>query len=127
MGMAICFDMDYPILIHQAKSADIMLVPVMDTKMIADFHTQAAAMRGIENGFSLVRQSNLGSSIASDYLGRPLAYQNYFRTTPRVMFSDVPVEGVSTVYGATGEIFLWFDMALIPLIFLVHIIRKRRA
>lgn len=127
IATAICFDMDYPVLIHQAKNADIMLVPAMDTKEIADFHTQVAVIRGIENGFSVVRQSNLGSSIAADYLGHPLAYQNYFRTSPRVMFSDVPVEGVSTLYGTTGEIFLWGVMLLIPLMFLVHFGVRRRS
>ncbi|MEL7604309.1 MAG: carbon-nitrogen hydrolase family protein, partial [Bacillota bacterium] len=73
LAAAICFDMDYPALIHQARSADIILVPAMDTKEIADFHTQVAVARGIENGFSVIRQSNLGASIAADYLGRPLA------------------------------------------------------
>lgn len=107
ISTAICFDMDYPRFISQAKNADIMLVPAFDTQKIDDYHTRVAFMRGIENGFSTVRQANKGSSISSDYLGNTLTYQNYFRTSDRVMISDVPTKGEWTLYGSTGEIFFW--------------------
>lgn len=107
LSAVICFDMDYPGLIAQAKDADIMLVPAFDTQKIDDYHTRVAFLRGIENGFSTVRQSNKGSSISADYLGNTLTYQNYFRTGDRVMISDVPTKGVPTLYGYTGEIFFW--------------------
>ena len=84
-----------------------MLIPAFDTKKIDDFHTRVAPLRGIENGYSTVRQSNEGSSISADYLGNTLTYQNYYRTEDRVMISDVPVRGKTTLYGLTGEIFLW--------------------
>lgn len=111
VAAAICFDMDDPRLIVQARDADIMLVPGSDTRKIDDYHTQAAFLRGIENGFSTVRQANDGSSISADYLGNTLTYQNYFRTDDRVMISDVPTQGVRTLYGATGEVFLWLVWA----------------
>lgn len=111
LSTAICFDMDYPAQILQARDADIMLVPGMDTKKIDDFHTRVAFLRGLENGFSTVRQSNKGASIAADYLGNTLAYQNYFATEDRVMLSDVPTRGVRTLYGLTGEVFLWLAAA----------------
>lgn len=111
ISTAICFDMDYPRLISQARDADIMLVPAFDTKKIVDYHTRVAFMRGIENGFSTVRQANKGASISSDYLGNTLTYQNYFRTNDRVMISDVPTKGERTLYGCTGEIFFWLVCA----------------
>lgn len=111
ISAAICFDMDYPRLIAQARDADIMLVPGFDTRKIDDYHTRVAFLRGIENGFSVVRQANDGSSISADYLGNTLTYQNYFRTDDRVMLSDVPTQGVRTLYGATGEVFLWLVWA----------------
>ncbi len=126
ISTAICFDMDYPSLIAQAKDADIMLVPAFDTQKIDDYHTRVAFMRGIENGFSTVRQSNMGSSISADYLGNTLTYQNYFRTGDRVMISDVPTKGVPTLYGYTGEVFFWLVCAGFVLINALYI-KKRLA
>lgn len=111
LSVAICFDMDYPQLISQARNADIMLVPGYDTKKISDFHTRVSFLRGIENGFSEVRQANESASISADYLGNTLTYQNYFNTPDRIMISDVPTRGVWTLYGFTGEVFLWVDIA----------------
>lgn len=107
IALAICFDMDYPTLISQASESDIMLVPAFDTKKIANFHTRVSFIRGIENGFSVIRQANEGASISADYLGNTLTYQNYFFTDERIMISDVPTRGVNTLYGMTKEIFLW--------------------
>lgn len=111
ISAAICFDMDFPSLISQAKDADIMLVPGYDTKKIADYHTRVSFLRGIENGFSVVRQANEGASISADYMGNTLAYQNYYNTDSRIMISDVPAKGEWTFYGFTGEIFLWLVLA----------------
>jgi len=60
IGMAICFDMDFPAFIRQAADVDILLVPAYDTKKISPFHTESALLRGLEYGFSVVRQCNTG-------------------------------------------------------------------
>jgi ribonuclease HII len=80
IGSAICFDMDFPNFIHQAADVDIMLVPAYDTKKISPFHTEVSFLRGIENGFSVVRQCNAGSSIAADYNGNIIANQDFYTT-----------------------------------------------
>jgi apolipoprotein N-acyltransferase len=110
LSTAICFDMDFPGFIHQAakQDVDIMLVPAFDWEQIKSFHTQVGLLRGVENGFSVVRQTNTGASMAVDYLGRVLAYQDFFTTPNRVMIADVPTQGVETVYGALGD---WFAYA----------------
>jgi len=126
LSTAICFDNDYPMLVSQAKNSDIMLIPAFDTKKIDDFHTRVAFLRGIENGYSTVRQSNMGSSISADYLGNTLTYQNYFRTEDRVMISDVPVRGKTTLYGLTGEIFLWLDFAAFAALIVYYFILRKR-
>lgn len=127
LSTAICFDMDYPAQILQARDADIMLVPGFDTKKIDDFHTRVAFFRGLENGFSTVRQSNRGASISADYLGNTLTYQNYYSTDDRVMLSDVPMKGVDTLYGFTGEIFLWLVLAGLILIIVRLAVRRKRS
>lgn len=126
LSTAICFDNDYPMLVSQAKNSDIMLIPAFDTKKIDDFHTRVAFLRGIENGYSTVRQSNEGSSISAHYLGNTLTYQNYYRTEDRVMISDVPVRGKTTLYGLTGEIFLWLDFAAFVVLIVYYLILRKR-
>jgi apolipoprotein N-acyltransferase len=107
LASAICFDMDSPGFIRQAaqKNVDIMIVPAFDSQGIRPYHTYVGLFRGIEDGFSTVRQVNAGTSMAVDYEGNMLAYQDFFRTPERVMFSDVPTRGVRTLYGLLGD---WF-------------------
>lgn len=111
LSTAICFDMDYPSLLSQAKDADIMLVPAFDTKKISDYHTRVSFLRGVENGFSAIRQANKGASISADYMGNTLAYQKFSNTDNRIMITDAPTKGKWTFYGFTGEIFLWVVFA----------------
>jgi len=110
ISMAICFDMDFPHFIRQVArhDVDIMLVPAFDWEPIKAFHSQVGLFRGIENGFSVIRQVNLGTSMAIDYLGRVIAYQDFFTTSNRIMVVDVPVEGVETIYGRLGNWFAYF-------------------
>ena len=108
IGAAICVDMDFPHFINQLArtGADIVLVPAFDWESIS-FHSQVGLFRAIENGFSLVRPTNEGVSVAVDYKGRVLAYQDFFATSDRTMISDVPARGVRTVYGALGDWFVY--------------------
>ena len=128
ISAAICFDMDFPRLIHQAagKDVDIMLVPAFDWEQIKTFHTQVGLLRGIENGFSVMRQTNKGTSMAIDYQGRVLAYQDFFTTPHRTIVADVPTKGVKTVYGAIGD---WsvYVMALFALGVIMWGVFRRRA
>ena len=100
-----------------------MLVPAFDTEKIKPYHTEGALLRGVENGFSVVRQCNKGSSIAADYNGNILSYQDYFTTSERLMMSDVPVKGITTLHDKTGE---WLFLPLITLLLCLSIWRGRR-
>jgi len=86
-----------------------VLVPAFDWESIK-FHYQVGLFRAIENGFSVVRQTNEGISVAVDYRGRILAYQDFFATSDRTMISDVPTRGVKTVYAILGD---WFAYTVI--------------
>lgn len=115
VGAAICFDMDFPTFIHQAGKAnvDIMLVPAFDWEPIKPFHTQVGLLRAVENGFSVIRQVNEGTSMAVDYQGRVLAYQDFFTTSDPLMAADLPIKGVQTLYGALGDWFAYLCFALV--------------
>jgi len=113
LSSAICFDMDFPAFIHQAakENVDIMLVPAFDWEPIKPYHTQVGLFRAVENGFSMVRQVNQGTSMAVDYQGRLLAYQDYFTTADPLMAVDVPTQGARTLYGALGDWFAYLSIA----------------
>jgi apolipoprotein N-acyltransferase len=107
IASALCFDMDFPSFIQQAgrQSVDIMLVPAFDWEPIKPYHTVVGLFRGVENGFSVFRQVNSGTSMAVDYQGRVLAYQDFFTTSERIMLADLPTRGVRTLYARWGD---WF-------------------
>lgn len=109
ISAAICMDLDQPVFIRQAGSAnvDILLVPSLNWKEIDPIHTRMASFRAVENGFSLVRATGEGLSAAFDYHGRILSTADFFTTDGESMVSYVPTQGVGTVYSVIGDLFAW--------------------
>jgi apolipoprotein N-acyltransferase len=126
LAAAICFDLDFPGFSRQAAQAgtDIMLVPGYDSERIRPFHTEPALIRGIEGGYSVIRQVNEGTSMAADCRGIVLARQDYFMTRDRLMLADVPTRGTRTVYGCIGD---WFAYVCIILVIVSAVIGIRKA
>lgn len=118
IASVICFDMDFPTFINQAgrMDVDIMLVPANDWKEITPFHANMAKLRAIENGFSMLRCTGQGLSLAVDYNGKVLNQLNYYQTEENIMISDVPIKGAKTIYAKMGDWFVW--ACLIVLLFL---------
>ncbi|NOZ51349.1 MAG: hypothetical protein GXP37_15095 [Chloroflexi bacterium] len=127
LSSVICFDMDFPAFIHQAaaQDVDIMLVPAFDWKQIKPFHTQVGLFRAVEDGFSVIRQVNKGTSMAVDYQGRLLAYQDFFTTPDRLMLVDVPTQGVRTLYGMLGDWFVYASGVVLAGLILVGLLRRQ--
>jgi apolipoprotein N-acyltransferase len=126
MSNVICYDMDFPSFIWQAGHAgtDLMLVPANDFREHDPLHTQMASLRAIENGFILVRQAQLGLSMAVDYEGRVLATSDFFSTDQQTMIAYVPIHGVRTIYATIGDLFAWLSIA--GLLFLTGLVILRR-
>ncbi len=105
IGTAVCFDMDMPSYIAQIgrRGADIMLVPAYDTKEGAPYHTYPALLRGVENGFSVFRLVNEGTSIAIDPQGRELAALDFFTSRDSIIYADLPTRGAATLYRSLGD------------------------
>ena len=76
-----------------------------------------AVFRAIENGMSLVRQTDLGLSIAVDPYGRVLAQTDFFGATGRTVVEQVPVRHVTTVYTLFGRWLEW--LAPVGFLFLI--------
>jgi apolipoprotein N-acyltransferase len=131
LSAVICFDLDFPRFLQQAyqQDVDILLVPGYDTEHISPFHTQIGLLRGVEYGFSVFRQANESTSIAADYNGNVLAYQDYFNTSDRLMIADVPVNGIWTIYGAVGDWFIalvWATLAAVVVLTVRDLARRRK-
>jgi len=70
-----------------------------------------AVCRAVENGFSMVRPSLEGLSLAVDTLGRTLSALDHFRTADRVMVVDVPARRIKTIYALAGDVLAWLSLA----------------
>ena len=122
---AICYDMDFPSLMMQAGAdrADIVLSPAGDWRAIDPRHTQMASFRAIEDGFNLVRQTNMGLSAAYDYEGHPLAHMDQYQASDLTMVAQVPTRGVPTLYSRLGNWFAWLSVGALLLLALLAVIR----
>ena len=110
ISSVICSDMDSPFHLRQQsveEGIDIMLAPSWDWREINPYHTWMTAFRGIENGFSVVRQTNDGLSQVTDYQGNILAAMDHYTTEEHVMVSHVPTAGVTTIYARISDVFAW--------------------
>jgi len=125
LSAVICWDADYPATIRQAgrNSTGLLLDPSSDFIEIDPVHTYMAVFRSIENGMSLVRQTEKGLSMAVDPYGRVLAQTDYFGATDRTLVAQVPVKHVTTVYSLFGSYLEW----LAPIGLLLIILRALAA
>lgn len=116
VGLEICRDMDYRYPARRYGKADVglLLVPAWDFDVDRVWHGHMAIMRGIENGFSIVRTAKHGFLTVSDDRGRILAET---RTSPQenftAMIATVPVRHDWTLYQSWGDWFAWLDLALV--------------
>jgi len=102
----ICWDTDYPAIVRQAgqQGATIMLSPSYVWPEVAGIHADMAPFRSIENGMSVVRQSDDGYSLVSDGYGRVLSKENHIGKEGVMMVSEVPVQTIKTVYPISGDV-----------------------
>jgi apolipoprotein N-acyltransferase len=116
IGIEICRDMDYPELARRYAKQQIGLVlaPSWDQGLGVDaaWHGHLSLMRGVENGFTVVRDAKVGLLTASDDRGRILAEQSTRSDGAlTTMLATVPVRHDFTLYQMWGDWFAWFDLA----------------
>jgi apolipoprotein N-acyltransferase len=114
IGIEICRDMDYPELARRyaQRQVGLILVPAWDQGVDAVWHGHMALMRGIEDGFTLVRDAKVGLLTASDDRGRIIAEKPTRDDGAIVtMLATVPVRHDATLYALCGDWFAWLDLA----------------
>jgi apolipoprotein N-acyltransferase len=114
-GVAICRDLDFPGLAREYRrsGATVMLVPAWDFGRDAWQHSRPAVMRGVENGFSVVRSAADGNLTASDPYGRVLAERRSGARSITTVVTAVPAGGAGTLYTRWGDWFAWLCLGLV--------------
>jgi apolipoprotein N-acyltransferase len=109
VGMAICKDLDFPRTIRSDAQAGLrlMIVPAGDFTKDGWMHARQAIMRGVENGFSVLRSAFNGLETVSDARGRVLASTPVDRSGFTSLQMDVPLGPGTTPYTRYGDIFCW--------------------
>ena len=64
-------------------------------------------MRGVENGFAIVRAANEGLLSASDAEGRVIAQKAAAASGMTVLIADLPPGAGPTLYTGIGDAFAW--------------------
>jgi apolipoprotein N-acyltransferase len=116
LSTAICYDADFPRLglVHAQRGVSLLALPSSDWRGIDPIHTEMAAFRAVEGGYSVLRSTRLGLSAGIDTTGRMRASRSWFDEGDRTMIVDLPRHRTWTPYSALGD---WFILlcALIAL------------
>ena len=123
LGIAICKDMHIPSIGREyAGETGILAVSAWDFGQDGWMGARMTQMRGIENGYAVVRSARNGLLSAYDNSGRIIAESS---SSPglAVVEADVPVQSRPTIYGRFGNLFGW-ACGLALLILLLAIFRK---
>ena len=112
-AMAICKDLDFPRTIRADAQAGIrlMAVPANDFTKDGWIHARKAILRGVENGFAVVRSAFSGLETVSDAQGRVLASAKTDHFGMIVIRAAVPLGSGPTLYTRIGDVFPWLCVA----------------
>jgi apolipoprotein N-acyltransferase len=112
-AMAICKDLDFPRTIRAdaEHGLRLMIVPASDFGRDDWIHARMAILRGVENGFAMLRSAFHGLETASDAQGRVLAQANTSRPGMTGMVADLPLGPGPTLYTRIGDVFAWLCAA----------------
>ena len=109
----ICKDMDFPESVRgtAAHGIRLMMVPANDFGADAWIHARMSIMRGVENGFGVVRAAFNGMESISDAQGRLLQTASTQTAGMTAITADVPLGPGPTLYTRVGEILPWLCLA----------------
>lgn len=108
-AMEICKDMDFldTVRTDGAGGVRLMAVPAGDMGIDGWQHGIMSVMRGVENGFAVVRPAHDGLVFASDAQGRLAAVKKDAPTGLTMVVADLPLGPGPTLYTRIGNVFPW--------------------
>jgi len=113
-GLAICKDMHFAASARDygRLRADIVLVPSWDFGEDALYAARLSALRGVENGFAMVRVAREGMLTVSDQLGRVVAEVRSAPMPGAALLAELPAPRTgTTLYAWSGDVFGWLCVA----------------
>jgi apolipoprotein N-acyltransferase len=129
-GVAICKDMHFAQLGREfgKRHARVMLVPAWDFDRDADMAANMTRMRGVENGYAVVRSARDGVLSITDAYGRVLASDRSARLPGTTLFATVEVgPRLATIYTRIGDSLGWACVIAAVVLLLGAHRRVRRA
>ncbi len=128
VGVQICKDMDFPALSRRYGRAgtDVLLVPAWDFDRDGWLHSRMAMLRGVENGFAVVRSAEQGLLTASDAYGRVLVEAASSVRPEALAVTDVPGHQVRTLYTRTGNWFAWGNVVAFAVLWIATVRKGAR-
>lgn len=122
-GLAICKDMHFASFgrVYGERHTAVMLVPAWDFDYLDGWMASRITMvRGIENGYTIVRASREGLLTVSDAFGRVLAERKSSAMPGSSLLATVTVaDPVQTLYTRIGNLFGWLSVAAAVMFLLV--------
>ena len=132
MGLAICKDMHFArfgaLYGKAGAKADLMLVPAWDFQLDAWMGARMTQVRGVENGYAVLRAAREGLLTVSDAYGRVLA-QTASRAMPGgVLLAPLPAQADVAPWAPwLGPLFGWSCVAASVLLMALRWRRDRRS
>ena len=125
-AVAICKDMDFgrTIRADASRGIRILFVPAWDFGRDGEVHADMAIMRGVENGFAMVRAARRGLLTITDAEGRVLARATASGGMTSII-ADVPQGPGPTLYTRIGDLFAWLCAAAALAMAGTMIVRRR--
>jgi apolipoprotein N-acyltransferase len=124
----ICKDMDFPRTVRDtaAHGVRLMIVPADDFGRDGWIHGRISVMRGVENGFAVLRSAFDGLETISDAQGRILARAPTMQAGMVAIVANVPLGPGSTLYNRIGDVFAWLCATLSGLISVRAFVARRK-
>lgn len=131
IGVLICYEGFYPQLVRRYRLAGANALCVMTNDawwghtIFAKWHAQMVASRAREADVPVVRAANSGVSSITDRSGKIGATTGLFEKT--VLQVDLhPSDAGPTIYGRTGDLLVWADLAALAILWIAAFLRPRR-
>jgi apolipoprotein N-acyltransferase len=126
-AVEICKDMDFQRTVRRdaAGGVRLMAVPAGDFVKDAWLHARMAILRGVENGFALVRAANQGLVTASDAQGRLTASKTVAASGTTLIVARVALGQGPTLYTRIGDAFPLACGVLVVLLGVLSLVRRR--
>jgi apolipoprotein N-acyltransferase len=127
-GVVVCKDMDFHNFLRRYVSegnVSVIYAPAWDFVKDDWLHSRMAIMRGVENGFAVVRNARLGRLTISDNRGRVLNEASSIKGEPVSLVGNVEIIRSKTLFSRLGDWFGWLNV-LGTLVFLALLFKSKK-